>query len=196
MLKYNSKAPSKEILDSLLAQQKIEVLKLCYNLQQKLLNKLLEKKRIEQAIIKIPTIQLSKRDKNQLSKIKLWKLSDFTLHIEVNKIVESTMWSQLGYLARESWIKDIVQECLKQKLMDSVKKLRNKGYLIEDNIVNLELNKTNSVEKNSMDYVDEIDDMDINENIDNLDSIDNMSNIDNMDNMDSINDMGNDEQIE
>ncbi|CAG8813584.1 27945_t:CDS:2 [Gigaspora margarita] len=80
-----------------------------------------------------------------------------------------------------------------------------------DNIVNLELNKTNSVEKNniddslsdsplyidSMDYADEIDDMDINEHIDDLDSIDNMINIDNMDNMDnidSINDMGNDEK--
>ncbi|CAG8857194.1 8819_t:CDS:1, partial [Gigaspora margarita] len=65
----------------------------------------------------------------------------------------------------------------------SVKELRNRGYLIEDNVVNSELNETNSVEENniddslsdsllyidSMDYADEIDDMDINENIDNLD---------------------------
>ncbi|CAG8856514.1 30048_t:CDS:2, partial [Gigaspora margarita] len=65
----------------------------------------------------------------------------------------------------------------------SVKELRNSGYLIEDNIVNLELNETNSVEENSiddslsdsplyidsMDYADEIDDMDINEHIDDLD---------------------------
>ncbi|CAG8722094.1 39957_t:CDS:2 [Gigaspora margarita] len=93
----------------------------------------------------------------------------------------------------------------------SVKKLRNRSYLIEDNIVNLELNETNSVEENniddslsdsllyinSMDYADEIDDMDINKHIDDLDSIDNMINIDNMDNMDnidSINDMSNDEK--
>ncbi|CAG8854212.1 13486_t:CDS:2, partial [Gigaspora margarita] len=87
-----------------------------------------------------------------------------------------------------------------------VKELRNRGYLIEDNIVNLELNKTNSVEKNnidnslsdsplyidSMDYADKIDDMDINEHIDDLDSIDNMINIDNIDNIDY--DMGNDEK--
>ncbi|CAG8827857.1 5388_t:CDS:2, partial [Gigaspora rosea] len=73
-----------------------------------------------------------------------------------------------------------------------VKELKNRGYLIEDNVVNLELNETNSVEKNniddslsdsllyidSMDYANEIDDMDINENIDDLDNIDNMSNID------------------
>ncbi|CAG8751801.1 21071_t:CDS:2 [Gigaspora rosea] len=89
-----------------------------------------------------------------------------------------------------------------------LKELKNRGYLIEDNVVNLELNETNSVEENniddslsdtllyidSMDYADEIDDMDINENIDVLDNIDNMSNIDNMDNMDSINDMSNDEK--
>ncbi|CAG8804038.1 10280_t:CDS:2, partial [Dentiscutata erythropus] len=54
----------------------------------------------------------------------------------------------------------------------SVKELRNRGYLIEDNVINLELNETNSVEENniddslsnsplyidSMDYADEIDD--------------------------------------
>ncbi|CAG8853374.1 23521_t:CDS:1, partial [Gigaspora margarita] len=90
----------------------------------------------------------------------------------------------------------------------SVKELRNRGYLIEDNSISLELNETNSVEENniddslsdsplyidSMDYADKIDDMDINEHIDDLDSIDNMSNIDNIDNMDSINYMGNDEK--
>ncbi|CAG8799149.1 21188_t:CDS:2, partial [Gigaspora rosea] len=92
----------------------------------------------------------------------------------------------------------------------SVKELRNRGYLIEDNVVNSELNETNSVEKNniddtlsdsplyivSMDYTDEIDDMDINENVDYLDSTEDMNNMDNMDNMDSINDMSNNEQIE
>ncbi|CAG8837259.1 24397_t:CDS:2, partial [Gigaspora margarita] len=99
---------------------------------------------------------------------------------------------------------------LRNRLHNPLKELKNKGYLIEDNVVNLELNETNSVEENNIDdslsdsslyidiidYIDEIDDMDINENIDNLDSIDNISNIDNMDNMDSINDMGNDEQME
>ncbi|CAG8815941.1 22660_t:CDS:1, partial [Dentiscutata erythropus] len=60
----DSEAPSEVILDSLSAQQKIEVLKLCYDLQQKLLNKLLEEKRIEQAIIEIPTIELPKQDKH------------------------------------------------------------------------------------------------------------------------------------
>ncbi|CAG8681387.1 3851_t:CDS:2 [Cetraspora pellucida] len=60
----DSEAPSEEILDSLSAQQKIEVLKLCYDSQRKLLNKLLKEKRIEQAIIEIPTIEPSKRDKH------------------------------------------------------------------------------------------------------------------------------------
>ncbi|CAG8796874.1 12159_t:CDS:2, partial [Dentiscutata erythropus] len=90
----DSKAPSEEILDLLSAQQKIE---------------LLEEKRIKQAIIEIPTMEPSKRDKYQLSKIKLWELcpwlpktyfakikADFTPYIEANKIAESTTWSQLG----------------------------------------------------------------------------------------------------
>ncbi|CAG8551381.1 12182_t:CDS:2 [Dentiscutata heterogama] len=55
----DSEASSEEILDSLSAQQKIE---------------LLEKKRIEQAIIEIPTIEPPKQDKHQSSKIKLWEL--------------------------------------------------------------------------------------------------------------------------
>ncbi|CAG8793384.1 36465_t:CDS:2, partial [Gigaspora margarita] len=72
----------------------------------------------------------------------------------------------------------------------SVKELKNRGYLIEDDAVNLELNETNSVEENNINVflsdspsynTDEIDNMDINEIIDDLDSIDNMSNIDNTD---------------
>ncbi|CAG8825589.1 23750_t:CDS:2, partial [Dentiscutata erythropus] len=57
-----------------------------------------------------------------------------------NKIAESTTWSQLGYSARESWIEDIydkhkvqigfnrwiVQECLKQKLIDRADNFRRK----------------------------------------------------------------------
>ncbi|CAG8822082.1 23218_t:CDS:1, partial [Dentiscutata erythropus] len=69
-----SKALSEEILNPLSAQQKIEVLKLYYDSQRKLLNKLLEEKRIEQAIIEISTIEPPKQDKHQSSKIKLWEL--------------------------------------------------------------------------------------------------------------------------
>ncbi|KAF0513449.1 hypothetical protein F8M41_017763 [Gigaspora margarita] len=57
------------------------------------------------------------------------------LHLEANNIKESVTWSQLGYSARESWILDvcnkqilqigsnkwIVEECLKQKLVDRSK---------------------------------------------------------------------------
>ncbi|CAG8714836.1 6426_t:CDS:2, partial [Racocetra fulgida] len=131
----DSEAPSEEILDTLSAQQKIEVLKLCYNSQRKLLNKLLEEKRIEQAIIEIPTIQPPKRDKNQSSKIKLWELcpwlpktyfanikADFTPHIRANKIVYNKHKVQIG---SNKWI---VQECLKQKLMDRADNFRRKQY--------------------------------------------------------------------
>ncbi|CAG8777818.1 17571_t:CDS:2 [Gigaspora margarita] len=101
-----------------------------------------------------------------------------------------------------------VLEEFSEYIEKTVKELRNRGYLIEDNVVNLELNETNSFKKNnidnllsnsplyinSIDYADKIDNMDINEHIDNLDSIDNMSNIDNIDNIDSINNMGNNEK--
>ncbi|CAG8725366.1 9865_t:CDS:1, partial [Gigaspora rosea] len=68
------------------------------------------------------------------------------------------------------------------------KELRNRSYLIEDNIVNSELNETNSVEENniddtlsdsplyidSIDYTNEIDDMNINKNVNYLDSTNDM----------------------
>ncbi|CAG8510928.1 1505_t:CDS:2, partial [Scutellospora calospora] len=76
----------------------------------------------------------------------------------------------------------------------SASKLRGKGYLIEDNDINLESNETELVEESnldvflsdsssyidSMDYTYKISNVDMNENIDNLDSIDNLSNINNM----------------
>ncbi|CAG8744823.1 18351_t:CDS:1, partial [Racocetra persica] len=87
------------------------------------------------------------------------------------------------------------------------KELRNRGYLIENNTVNLKLNETNSVEENNIDiflsdspsyidyinYTSKIDNMDINEIMEDLNSINNISNIDNTD---SINDMDNDKQME
>ncbi|CAG8834967.1 39674_t:CDS:2, partial [Gigaspora margarita] len=147
--------PSSETLNTLSTSQQIEILKLCYNAQRKLLNQLLEEKRIENADIEIPTIQLPKRNKTQSSKLKLSALcswspkdyfakikADFTPHLEENKIKASVTWSQLGYTARESWIEDvynkhrskigsnkwIVQECLKQKLTDRADNFRRKNY--------------------------------------------------------------------
>ncbi|CAG8773448.1 5436_t:CDS:2, partial [Dentiscutata erythropus] len=68
---------------------------------------------------KIPTIQPSKRNRTQSSKLKLSALcswlpkdyfakikADFTPHFEENQIKESVTWLQLGYTARESWIDD------------------------------------------------------------------------------------------
>ncbi|CAG8644510.1 18609_t:CDS:2, partial [Gigaspora margarita] len=40
---------------------------------------------------------------NYFAKIK----ADFTPHLEENQIKESVTWSQLGYIARQSWIEDI-----------------------------------------------------------------------------------------
>ncbi|CAG8727630.1 7021_t:CDS:2, partial [Cetraspora pellucida] len=95
------------------------ILKLCYNAQKRLLNKLLDDKRIEHANIEIPVVQLPKRNKNQSSKLKLWELcpwlskdyfskikANFTSHLETNKITELSTWSQLGYSAKESWVED------------------------------------------------------------------------------------------
>ncbi|CAG8839931.1 24668_t:CDS:2, partial [Gigaspora margarita] len=104
---------------------------------------------------------------------------------------------ELIYLAEPENEDQVLEEFL-EYVEKTVKELRNRGYLIEDNVVSLELNKTNLVEENnidnflsnsllyidSMDYAVEIDNMDINKHIDDLDSIDNMSNIDNMDNID------------
>ncbi|CAG8760314.1 15449_t:CDS:2, partial [Dentiscutata erythropus] len=107
----------KGTLDTLSASQQIEILKLCYDAQKNLLNKLLEEKKKENVDIKIPTIQPSKRNRTQSSKLKLsalcsWLRKDyfvnikanFTPHLEENQIKESVTWSQLGYTARESWI--------------------------------------------------------------------------------------------
>ncbi|CAG8458360.1 7875_t:CDS:2 [Racocetra fulgida] len=146
----NCELPSTETLNTFSKAQQIEILKLCYDAQKRLLNKLLEDKKLEHADVEIPVVQLPKRiNKNQSSKLKLWELcpwlskdyfskikSDFTPHLEANKITELTTWSQLGYSARESWVEDvytkhrlqigsnkwIVQECLKQKLNDRAKK--------------------------------------------------------------------------
>ncbi|CAG8800386.1 14745_t:CDS:1, partial [Dentiscutata erythropus] len=38
--------------------------------------------------------------KGYFSKIK----DDFILYLEENNIKESTTWSQLGYIAKESWV--------------------------------------------------------------------------------------------
>ncbi|CAG8511120.1 6283_t:CDS:2 [Dentiscutata erythropus] len=75
---------------------------------------------LKRADIEIPVVQLPKRNKNQSSKLKLWKLcpwlpktyfskikADFTLHLEANKITELTTWLQLGHSARESWVEDV-----------------------------------------------------------------------------------------
>ncbi|KAF0381757.1 hypothetical protein F8M41_012069 [Gigaspora margarita] len=99
----------------------------------------------------IPNIQPPKRDKTKPSKLKLSELcpwlpkdyfskikADFTPHLEANNIKKSVTWSQLGYSARESWILDvcnkhilqigsnkwIVEECLKQKLVDRADNFR------------------------------------------------------------------------
>jgi hypothetical protein len=114
------KLPSAETLNTLSTGQQIEILKLCYNAQRKILNNLLEEKRIEKANFEIPTIQPPKRNKHQSSKLKLSALcswlpkdyfskikADFTPHLEENKIEASTTWSHLGYTARESWIDDV-----------------------------------------------------------------------------------------
>ncbi|CAG8811288.1 22328_t:CDS:1 [Cetraspora pellucida] len=95
--------PSTETLNIFSKAQQIEILKLCYNTQKRLLNKLLDDKRIEHADIEIPVVQLPKRNKNQSSKLKLWKLcpwlskdyfskikADFTPHLETNKITKLT----------------------------------------------------------------------------------------------------------
>jgi hypothetical protein len=112
--------PSLETFNTFSKAQQIEILKVCYNAQKKLLNKLLDDKRIEHADIEIPVVQLPKRNKTQSSKLKLWELcpwlskdyfskikADFTPHLEENKITELTTWSQLGYSARESWVEDV-----------------------------------------------------------------------------------------
>ncbi|CAG8763087.1 18797_t:CDS:2, partial [Racocetra persica] len=68
------------------------------------------------------------------SKIK----ADFIPHLEENNIKELTTWSQLEYTTRESWILDIVEEYLKQKLIDRADnfKQRNKktNLQVESNI--------------------------------------------------------------
>ncbi|CAG8606791.1 8246_t:CDS:1 [Cetraspora pellucida] len=97
------KLPTKETFDAFSLNQQLEILKSCYNKQKKLLIKLLEDKKNEQTIIKIPNIKLSKRDKAKVSKLQLSKLcswlpkdyfikikADFTLHLEENRIVELT----------------------------------------------------------------------------------------------------------
>ncbi|CAG8505750.1 18848_t:CDS:2, partial [Racocetra fulgida] len=59
--------PSSETLNILSTGQQIEILKLCYNGQKKLLNQLLEEKKLENADIEIPIIQLPKRNKTQIT---------------------------------------------------------------------------------------------------------------------------------
>ncbi|CAG8462549.1 2573_t:CDS:2 [Racocetra persica] len=114
----------------------------------------LKKKKIEQTNIEIPVIQLPKRNKNQSSKLKLWELcswlskdyftkikADFTPHLEANQITELTTWSQLGHLARESWI---VQECLKQKLNDRADNFRKRAKKKGLNITKQNIQVANS----------------------------------------------------
>ncbi|CAG8738980.1 6190_t:CDS:2, partial [Gigaspora margarita] len=74
------------------------------------------------------------------------------LHLEANNIKESVTWSQLGYSARESWILDvcnkqilqigsnkwIVEECLKQKLVDRKPLQQTNKHIEEHNSVNKE----------------------------------------------------------
>ncbi|CAG8615461.1 829_t:CDS:2 [Dentiscutata erythropus] len=178
--------PSKETFNTLSLDQQIEILKSCYNIQRKLLIKILEDKKNEQATIEIPNIQPPKRDKSKPSKLKLSELcpwlpknyfskikADFTPHLEENKIAESITWVHLGYSVRESWVLDvynkhkhqigsnkwIVEECLKQKLIDRADNFRRRNKKAK-----FKVTKSNNQVTNSDNEL-EILNQDVNQNI-------------------------------
>ncbi|CAG8674744.1 10460_t:CDS:2 [Cetraspora pellucida] len=110
--------------------------------------------------ISIPNIQPPKRDKTKPSKLKLSELctwlpknyfskikSDFTPHLEENNIKESITWSQLRYTARESWILDIVEECLKQKLVDRADNFRRRNKKANLKVINSNMQAANNNEE-------------------------------------------------
>ncbi|KAF0475502.1 hypothetical protein F8M41_024611 [Gigaspora margarita] len=156
--------PPEETFNTLSLDHQIEILKSCYNIQRKLLIKLLEDKKNEQAIIEIPNIQPPKRDKTKPSKLKLSELcpwlpknyflkikADFTPHLEENKIAESITWAHLGYSVRESWVLD--RRNKKTKFKDTESNIQVTSSEDELEILNHDVNQ-NIEDKENEDFSD------------------------------------------